>query len=65
MIKITEELAQNILNYLATKPYKEVYLMIDHLKRQANEEKGPTPRIPKKPSTVEGGKADGPADKKV
>lgn len=36
-IKITEQLAQEILNYLALKPYREVYKLIATLQKQADE----------------------------
>lgn len=33
MFKISEELAQNVLNYLATKPFKEVFQIIGEFQK--------------------------------
>ena len=33
MFKINQDLAQSILNYLASRPYSEVYKHIDELQR--------------------------------
>jgi hypothetical protein len=35
-MNITKELAQAVLNYLATQPYQNVYQLIAELSRQAN-----------------------------
>jgi hypothetical protein len=34
-MKITQELAQAIVQYLATKPYSEVFQLINELQKQA------------------------------
>jgi hypothetical protein len=37
-VSITIELANAILNYLSTKPYQEVAVLITELQKQANEQ---------------------------
>lgn len=41
MVKITHELAQRLINYMAKQPYEEVYKLIAELTKQANAEEKP------------------------
>lgn len=38
-VSITSNLANAVLNYLSTRPYNEVYILIQELMRQANDSK--------------------------
>lgn len=46
MVKITPELAQRVINYLAKKPYEEVYKLIAELTKQANANDKPVDTLP-------------------
>jgi len=40
-LQLTQELIQSIVNYLQTKPYNEVYVLISEIMKQANEQEEP------------------------
>lgn len=50
-MNITTELAQAILNYLASKPYAEVFRLVEELTKQINTQPKPEVKPEAKPET--------------
>lgn len=45
---LPEDLGQNLLNYLVTKPYQEVYIYLDKLQKLQEHNPKPLPEVPVK-----------------
>jgi hypothetical protein len=48
-MKISDQLINNILGYLGTRPYQEVYQLIDAVQQEARDSIAPPPE-PEKPA---------------